>query len=535
MEELVLSLLKHPFVKIHQKDDITMITTQHTVPTLVIFEKPKGKDWWWGRSLYERFPQGHIVDLASKNLELVKKIYSASPNLSSHLKCLDQWEQKFKDFVQVLIGTTNNVIIRQSSKVPSFYDYEICVPDSSSIMSIRNPTRSMNKVIDSLQEKKLCSIIKKTRTNLTQFIFKIKDVDLILSEISESLGISSSIWLKRNFLSKNEKVVMIQGVSRDFIELDIKTLPLQYQWSVLCHNTINNVPFVGLTGSVNNNNVQIPNQHNPSDQSFSVKQPLGWLTGYFDTNGSFVRIGKNISDMQKSLKFKFVAYGYKICSKKGLHLRQGIVTNHLSINQMVIVKLGFTKKTMFNLYSKNGKIRAHSATVVAMASLVPIDLSKMFVKLRMDVTESYSVYNKNFEYRLGKQVSVNDFSLYRYPTCGAGIHFFWNPIEAIQYKYPTLGSLRIKNIQKFAAICYNPKIKQYEFFPSTEDEAATMIQFFWRLHKSRKDWNSRLQDTNQTNPTDLNNIQSNQSDESKLRNIVRYWQEITWERINNKV
>jgi hypothetical protein len=93
-----------------------------------------------------------------------------------------------------------------------------------------------------------------------------------------------------------------------------------------------------------------------------------------------------------------------------------------------------------------------------------------------------------------------------------------------------LGSLRIKNIQKFAAICYNSSDKQYEFFPSTQDEAATMIQFFWRLHKSRKDWNSRLQKLDQSNTSYLTD-----TDESKLRSIIRYWREITWERNNNKV
>lgn len=529
MEELVHQSLKHPLVRVHKKDDRILITTHHTFPSLVIFEKSTNGEWWWGRSLYDRLPQGHIVNLASRNLKLVKYIYSRSPNLQHHLQCLNDWETKFCEFVKILINTTQNLVLQRSTKTSFYTDPKDCVSDNNSLISIKNATRLLVNLIKSLEQSNVCSVVKKTRNNDIKFVFKMENIDSILARISDLMGMKTNIWLKRNYLAKSERLIIVQGVTTDYIEFDIRTLPLQYQWSVLCHNHNLNVPFVGLVGTVNNDKtIQPQTNYNPTNQSFSVKQPLGWLSGYFDSNGSFVRIGNNMTTLQKKLGRKFVAYGYKICSKKGLHLKQGIQSNYLSINQMVLVKLGFTKRACFNLYSRNGKIRADMADVVAMASVVPIDMSKLFAKLCMDVDEAYSVYNKNFKYELGKRVYVSDFNGYLRPTCGAGIHFFWNPIEAIQYKYPTLGSLRIKNIEKFAAICYNPFDKQYEFFPSTQEEAAFMIQFFWRLYKSRREWNSRLQSLNQQ-------PKNQTTDESKLRSVIRYWQEITWQRTNNKV
>ena len=50
-----------------------------------------------------------------------------------------------------------------------------------------------------------------------------------------------------------------------------------------------------------------------------------------------------------------------------------------------------------------------------------------------DLTEVVSDYNSSFVYKVGKMVSVPDFCEDRWQECSAGIHFFINRQEAVNY------------------------------------------------------------------------------------------------------
>lgn len=515
MDLLVQQALNHPFVQLRKKD--TCLISQHTVPSLVLFEKNKQGEWWWGRSFTDLYPLGHVVNLATRDANLVRKMYSMNPFLSPHLATLQQCENKFLEVAKNILKSNNRLIVHKNFQID-------IVSKDASLFIIRNANEQVKKQLKELHFTCGFSIVSIGHKDC-KLLISPTTLILLIERLLPFLSPNSSLHLKEFNELKSKRLVIVQGVDTDYLGLDIQTYPKQYKWNVMGTGVSNSVPFVVLAGTKNDSSDIKINSHDPSTQSFSVKQPLGWLNGYFDENGSFVKIARQESEMQKKLGKKYVAYGYKICSRRGYWLPQGKATNHLSISQMILVKLGFTSNTNFSLYSKTGKIRANQADVVAMASIIPIDISKLVIKLRMDVTESFSVYNSRFAYVLGEHVSIYGFNYYPRPYCGAGVHFFWDPLEAIRYKYPMLGRLKIKNLEKFAAICFNPKEKTYEVFPSTEDEAATIIQFFWRLYKSRKDWCQRL---NQLSIDSLTTT-IDAGNSSKLRNIIQYWREITWE------
>ena len=51
------------------------------------------------------------------------------------------------------------------------------------------------------------------------------------------------------------------------------------------------------------------------------------------------------------------------------------------------------------------------------------------------ITEGYSAFNRNFDYRVGEYVTENNFDGDRWEACARGIHFFMNRQEAIDYDF----------------------------------------------------------------------------------------------------
>jgi hypothetical protein len=266
-----------------------------------------------------------------------------------------------------------------------------------------------------------------------------------------------------------------------------------------------------LVGSTNNSNdAKIPSQesHDISTNRFNAQQPLGEITGFFDRNGSLVRPCKPLHRFGFKKRSKYIAFGYKICAKSSVY--STTKTRILSINEMVLVKLGFTSSDLFNMYSRDGKIRASGADVVAMASIVPVVQNNSHcIKLVCDVRKARSVFLSSFVYYLGGRVDISYFQTAPDPKCGRGIHFFWNPMKALTYRHSSLGQYFIKNLEKFAAITFSNNDQCYHIDPCNESEAASLIQFFWRLCKARKRFHK--DHPVETNPNSL------------LNDIIQYW------------
>ena len=53
----------------------------------------------------------------------------------------------------------------------------------------------------------------------------------------------------------------------------------------------------------------------------------------------------------------------------------------------------------------------------------------------IDIPEVRSYYDSDFAYRVGETIEVDDFDDDRWNECSAGIHFFINRQEAIEYKF----------------------------------------------------------------------------------------------------
>lgn len=53
----------------------------------------------------------------------------------------------------------------------------------------------------------------------------------------------------------------------------------------------------------------------------------------------------------------------------------------------------------------------------------------------IEYNEAFSLYDPCFVYRIGETVSVSNFDENRWAVCAAGIHFFINRQEAVEYRY----------------------------------------------------------------------------------------------------
>lgn len=70
--------------------------------------------------------------------------------------------------------------------------------------------------------------------------------------------------------------------------------------------------------------------------------------------------------------------------------------------------------------------RCDKAKVVSISALDGSDI---------EYNEAYSYFDPCFVYRIGETVSVPNFDENRWNACGAGIHFFINRQEAVEYRY----------------------------------------------------------------------------------------------------
>jgi hypothetical protein len=73
--------------------------------------------------------------------------------------------------------------------------------------------------------------------------------------------------------------------------------------------------------------------------------------------------------------------------------------------------------------STGRKCRCNKAEVIAIESL---DKSKVYNK-------ALSIHDRNFIYKVGETVTVEDFDENRFNECASGIHFFINRQEAVDY------------------------------------------------------------------------------------------------------
>ena len=95
-----------------------------------------------------------------------------------------------------------------------------------------------------------------------------------------------------------------------------------------------------------------------------------------------------------------------------------------AVNLRVIVKLEIPEEAKRS--SATGrKCRCNKAKVL---EIQHVDENKT-----CDITEAYADYDNDFKYVVGETVSVDNFEEDRFIECAAGIHFFINRQEAVDY------------------------------------------------------------------------------------------------------
>ena len=522
-------------------------------PVVILQKYENG--WIPGNNFLKQYPDGHILKLFFRDPEKVVAYLKSDHRLRFHLETLQIECKKISDTIVawfdhgLFFGPKQYIVIfdQKSLFCWKMLPLDILVPFRH-IKKVKQNGQIINSnklrfqdhllIFDDPNQNKFALFLQKddafsdqdivflrnhnipffaSRKAMIVYLNSAQQVSQTMIQLSDGAGL-----IKLDNENRFKPLHLIVGQMSHSLMIDIESLPSNRKWDVFCYANESTpiLLLVGTNGTNQNNSTGIEkeknsesNSHDPSTQTFSAQQPLGHIQGYFDSQGNLVRVGsKKLSNFDS----KYVAYGYKICSSCKIPNKKWI----LSLDQMVLVKLGFTSNDRFNLYSKQGKIRASSADVVAMARIVPVASDKRIVKLVCDIKKARSVYDPHFVYLLGRRVSVDFFSNREIPECGYGVHFFWDPMKALSYKYPHLGYYRVHNLEKFSVYCFNLKEDVYTIMPSHENEVASLIQFFWRLRKARLRFSVLAsQNNSQNNPENKNTF--------ILQDIVRYWQEIT--------
>lgn len=125
--------------------------------------------------------------------------------------------------------------------------------------------------------------------------------------------------------------------------------------------------------------------------------------------------------------------GYKIVVRDIYLLRSGgIPTNALCLLKLEIPE--DAKRLSPFISGSLSKCRCNKVKVLqaydVQKYLITKDLRKCRIK---DQKIFYSFYDKDFEYRVGETISVDNFDESRYNPCSAGIHFFMKKEDAMRY------------------------------------------------------------------------------------------------------
>ena len=92
-------------------------------------------------------------------------------------------------------------------------------------------------------------------------------------------------------------------------------------------------------------------------------------------------------------------------------------------NKRFIIELEIPEDAL-RVSATGRKCRASKAKVVSITN---------FDGTPTDIKEVSSIYNRNFKYRVGETVEVDDFNTNRWKECSTGIHFFITREEAVNY------------------------------------------------------------------------------------------------------
>lgn len=115
--------------------------------------------------------------------------------------------------------------------------------------------------------------------------------------------------------------------------------------------------------------------------------------------------------------------GYKIASSEQMPVMSSLITPHENIgsaNVLVTLKIPADARRS----SAGGrKCRCDKAEVIGLE----------FIGKGEDLNVAYSKFDARFEYRVGEEIRVPFFDENRWHECAAGIHFFINRKEALQY------------------------------------------------------------------------------------------------------